>query len=73
MNYRTLRRGAILVTGGRVRRASRAERESNIAWNIVVRPTGLAGDVTVTLAGNKACGTRHAICTTDGRQLLDSP
>ena len=74
LSYRTLRRGAILVTGGRVRRARRAERGSNIAWNIVVRSTGSAGgDVTVTLAGNKTCGTRHAICTADDRRLLNSP
>ena len=73
LSYRTLRRGAILVFGGTVRRARRAERGSNIAWNIVVRPTTSAGDVTVMLAGNKACGTRHAICTADSRRLSNSP
>ena len=73
LSYRTLRRGAILVTGGRVRRARRAERGSNIAWSIVVRPAGSAGDVTVMVAGDKACGTRHAICTADSRRLSNSP
>ena len=72
ISYRTLRRGAIQVRGGSVRRARRAG-SGNIAWNVTVRPSPSAGDVTVTLAGDKACGTTHAICTADERRLSNSP
>ena len=62
----TLREQAFTVTGGTMQTAT--QQGSTQRWTITVQPTG-DDDVTVRLAGGRACGTKGAICTADGRVL----
>ena len=48
-------------------KAKRVDRRKDL-WEVTVKP-GSLGDVTVTLAGGRACGTAGAVCTGDGRAL----
>ena len=73
VGYRTLRDNhAFTVTGGTVKKAKRKVRGSNQSWTITVEPSGF-GDVNITLPGNRACSASNAVCTSDGRQLSNSP
>ena len=73
VGYRTLRDNhAFTVTGGAVKKAKRKVRGSNQSWTITVEPSGF-GDVNITLPGNRACSASNAVCTSDGRQLSNSP
>ena len=67
INYRTFRDQSLSVSGGSVTRAKRVDRRRDL-WEVTVKPSPL-GDVTVTLAGGRACGTAGAVCTGDGRAL----
>ena len=67
INYRTFRDQSLSVSGGSVTRAKRVDRRRDL-WEVTVKPSSLA-DVTVTLAGGRACGTAGAVCTGDGRAL----
>ena len=68
LSYRTLRDSAFTVTNGRVTRARRLARPSNLRWEITVAPGG-PGDVTVALPPTADCAASGAICTADGRRL----
>ena len=73
VSYRTLRDNhAFTVTGGAVKKAKRKVRGSNQSWTITVEPSGW-GNVNITLPGNRACSASNAVCTSDGRQLSNSP
>ena len=73
VSYRTLRDNhAFTVTGGDVKKAKRKVQGSNQSWTITVEPDGW-GDVRLTLPGNRACSASNAVCTSDGRQLANSP
>ena len=73
VSYRTLRDNhAFTVTGGAVKKAKRKVQGSNQSWTITVEPSGF-GDVNITLPGNRACSASNAVCTSDGRQLSNSP
>ena len=48
-------------------KAKRVDRRKDL-WEATVKPDSI-GDVTVTLAGGRACGTAGAVCTGDGRAL----
>ena len=50
-----------------MKKAKRVDRRHDL-WEVTVKP-GSLGDVTVTLAGGRACGTAGAVCTGDGRAL----
>ena len=50
-----------------MKNAKRVDRRKDL-WEVTVKP-GSLGDVTVTLAGGRACGTAGAVCTSDGRAL----
>ena len=65
----TLALGAtgLRVSGGSVKNAKRVDGRKDL-WEVTVKP-GSLGDVTVTLAGGRACGTAGAVCTGDGRAL----
>ena len=67
ISYRTFRDQSFSVSGGSVTRAKRVDRRRDL-WKVTVKP-GSLGDVTVTLAGGRACGTPGAVCTGDGRAL----
>ena len=67
ISYRTFRDQSLSVSGGSVTRAKRVDRRKDL-WEVTVKP-GSLGDVTVTLAGGRACGTAGAVCTGDGRAL----
>ena len=58
---------AVAVSGGRVTKAKRVNKRKDL-WEFTVKPASL-GDVRVTLAGGRACGTPGAVCTPDGRAL----
>ena len=67
IGFRTFRDQSLSVSGGSVKNAKRVDRRKDL-WEVTVKPGSLA-DVTVTLAGGRACGTAGAVCTGDGRAL----
>ena len=67
IGFRTFRDQSVSVSGGSVTHAKRVDRRKDL-WKVTVKP-GSRGDVTVTLAGGRACGTAGAVCTGDGRAL----
>ena len=67
ISFRTFRDQSLSVSGGSVTRAKRVDRRKDL-WEVTVKPDSL-GDVTVTLAGGRACDTAGAVCTSDGRAL----
>ena len=70
LSYTVLRDESFAVTGGSVDKARRVDGRNDLR-EIHVEPKG-NGDVTVTLAGGRACGTEGAICTADGRALSNT-
>ena len=70
VSYKVLRDESFTVSGGTVRRARRVNGRNDLR-EIHVEPSGY-GDVTITLAGGRACGTHGAICTADGRVLSNT-
>ena len=68
ISYVTLRDSMLEVTGGRVTKARRLARPSNLRWQITVEPTR-SGDVHVVLPAAPACDAPAAICTDDSRPL----
>ena len=68
MNYVTARDALFAVTGGTIVNASRAQRNQNRRWILVVEPSGSA-DVTLTVNETSACDSEPGICTSDGRML----
>ena len=73
ISYKTLRDHSFTVTNGKVTRARR-NNGRNDSWEITVTPWGNEA-LTVTLPGNRDCGTTAAICTKEGNpvQLSNSP
>ena len=67
ISFRTFRDASFTVSGGNVTKAKRVDRRRDL-WEVTVKPDSL-DDVTVTLAGGRACGTAGAVCTGDGRAL----
>ena len=72
VGYAKLRDDAFTVTDGDVTSARRKTRGSNRSWTITVEPDGW-GNVTVTLPGERVCTATGAVCTSDNRQLSNSP
>ena len=68
MSYVTARDALFAVTGGTIVNASRAQRDQNRRWILVVAPSGDA-EVTLTVNETTACDTEPGICTSDGRML----
>ena len=73
ISYATLRDHSFTVTNGKVTRARR-NNGRNDSWEITVTPWGNEA-LTVTLPGNRDCGTTVAICTKEDHpvQLSNSP
>ena len=73
ISYRTLRDDAFTVSGGEVTGARRVDGRHDL-WEITVAPDS-GGDVTITLPGDRACGTAGAVCTRgdDPSPLTNSP
>ena len=73
ISYATLRDHSFTVTNGKVTRARRNNGQSD-RWEITVTPSGNEA-VTITLPGNRDCGTTAAICTKEDHpvQLSNSP
>ena len=73
ISYATLRDHSFTVTNGKVTRARR-NNGRNDSWEITVTPWGNEA-VTITLPGNRDCGTTAAICTKEDNpvQLSNSP
>lgn len=65
-----MREHAVQVTDGRVTRAKRARKRSDL-WDITITPSGLDA-VRVTVTGGRACSTAGAVCTRDGRALAET-
>ncbi len=72
LSFRTLKRHAFNVTGGKVERAQRTDQPSNISWLITVKPTSTGDDVVIELPATTDCDAQGAICTGDGRKLSNS-
>ena len=72
LSFRTLKRHAFNVTGGKVERAQRTDQPSNISWRITVKPTSTGDDVVIELPATTDCDAQGAICTGDGRKLSNS-
>ena len=73
ISYATMRDDAFEVDEGDVTVARRVDGRHDL-WEITVKPDG-QGDVTITLPGNRDCGTTGAVCTRgeDPRPLSNSP
>ena len=73
ISYKTLRDESFTTTGGAVNGARRVDGRNDL-WEITVTPWGNDA-VTVTLPGNRDCGTTAAICTKEDHpvQLSNSP
>ena len=69
LGFRTVRDSVLEVSGGRVTRARRLARPSNIRWEITVSPAS-DGAVTVVLPTGRACATSGAVCTKEGSRAL---
>ncbi len=61
-------KASFAVQGGKVERV--AQLEANL-WQAHIAPKAWR-DVTVTLAGGRACGVAGAVCTADGRSLTNT-
>ena len=70
VSYAVLRDESFVVTGGEVRKARRVDGRNDLR-EIHVEPEGW-DDVRVMLAGGRACGTRGAVCTADGKVLANT-
>ena len=70
VSYKVLRDESFAVTGGEVRKARRVDGRDDLR-EIHVEPEGW-DDVRVMLAGGRACGTRGAVCTADGKVLANT-
>ena len=70
MSGRRLRSDVVAVAGGRATKAGRVNRRRDL-WKLTVEPDSLA-DVTVTLSSGAACDSPAAVCTKDGRALLNT-
>ena len=72
VGYAVLKNQSFAVTGGTVEKARRARDENGVKRHdlreIHIQPS-TQGDVTVVLAGGRACGTEGAICTADEKVL----
>ena len=68
LSYRDVRDSLFAVTGGRITRAKRLAKGSNLGWRLTVEPEGL-GDVGLELPATESCGAEGAVCTRDGRRL----
>ena len=68
LSYVTLRDHAFTVEGGKVKKAQRMDKSSNIHWRITVEPDSSA-TVTLVLPVTTDCNAAGAICTEDGRML----
>ena len=67
-SYKTMKNHAFTVTGGRVTKADRLNRPSNVGWRIYVTPVGNS-KVTIVLPVTTDCDADGAICTQDSRML----
>ena len=67
---RKMRDKVFEVSGGTVTRARRLEKGSNIGWEITIEPE-TDEDIVVTLPA-QACGETGAVCTDDGRSLVEA-
>ena len=70
VSYKVLRDESFAVTGGEVDKARRVDGRNDLR-EIHIEPEGW-GDVRVMLAGGRACGTEGAICTVDGKVLVNT-
>ena len=70
VSYKVLRDESFAVTGGGVRKARRVDGRNDLR-EIHIEPEGW-DDVTVMLAGGRACGTEGAVCTADGKVLANT-
>ena len=71
LSYKTLRNASLAAAHGSLGFVRRLNSSSDAGWKIKVRPSGW-DDVTVTLAGGRACGTEGAVCTEDGKVLANT-
>ena len=67
-SYMIMRDMAFTVTGGEVIKARRLTPQSNVGWEIHVRPDG-NGPITIVLPVTTDCTAEGAICTEDRRPL----
>ena len=71
LSYRTVRDGLFDVTNGRVTKAKRLTRGSNLAFVVTFEPTAQA-DIDIAVLGTASCGAVHAVCA-DGKTLAAGP
>ena len=68
LSYRDVRDTLFAVTGGRITRAKRLAKGSNLGWRLTVEPEGV-GAVGLELPATEDCSAEGAVCTRDGRRL----
>ena len=61
LGYRTLKKRAFTVTGGKIKKAKRVTKGNNQAWTLHVQPLG-TGAITLLLPATTDCAAKGAIC-----------
>ena len=72
LSFRTVRDTVITADGGKVVKAKRFEKGSNLRWRITVEPDSNA-DVLLGMRTTASCDDADAVCTEDGRELAQGP
>ena len=67
LSYRTVRDALFDVSNGRVTKAKRLTRGSNLAFVVTVEPTAQA-NIDIAVRGTQSCGADHAVCA--GQKML---
>ena len=67
-SYRTVRDGLFDVTGGRIEKARRLVKRSNLGWEVRIVPQGNEA-VTLTARATTDCTASHAACDAEGRKF----
>ena len=70
VSWTAMRDRLLRVTNGRVTRARRHGNDGDKQWEITIEPSG--GDVTVQLPATTDCEAEDAVCTEDGRPLMEA-
>ncbi len=70
VSWTAMRDRLLRVTNGRVTRARRHGNDGDKQWEITIEPSG--GDVTVQLPATTDCEAEDAVCTEDGRSMMEA-
>ena len=71
ISYRNIEDDVLDVTGGVVKGARRLQAGSNLGWQITIEPDSTSAEVSIVLPPTTDCEAAGAVCTEDGRTLVN--